>query len=61
MVKQWYTYAMGYYLTIKNNELSGYTNICKSFKCILLNTVNQFGKVICCIIPTQHSGKCKTV
>ena len=57
----WYAYVMGNYLTIKNNEQSGHTNLYKSFKSILLTTINQFGKVICCMIPTQHFGKCKTV
>lgn len=53
---------MGYYSTIERNELPRHKKIWKNFKCVLLSTINQFLKVICCMIPnTQRSGKGKTI
>lgn len=45
--KQWYLQTMGYYSTLKGNELSNDERTWMNFKCILLSKRNQSEKDIC--------------
>ena len=57
MDKVWYNHRLGYYSSIKRNELSSYKKTGRN-KCILLSERSHSEKVIYCMIPTIWlSGK----